>query len=632
MPDGFGYPVNHDAWTALQLRASYGALEGEAISVIGRLAPGVTRSQADAELLVLGKRTAAALPATHEHLRSRVILLGEISDFPETAEIALRNLPVLLVLIVACMNVGTLVYARTATREGELAMRSALGASRARIMTQLFVEAFILASVAAVAGLITADRVLRWGIEGAYAASGAPFWMTGGLRLTTIVYAAGLALVTAAMLSLLPALRATRARVQPHLANLGTGSATLRFGRVWTSAMIAQIAVTAMAIPGAMETANQTMLKWRIRAEFPSREYLAAHLDFGGPSFGEPAQAFEARRTRTFAELERRITQEPGVIAVTFADRAPGTRASSFGARTADVETSRGGGRTFVYQFTTSSVGPGFFDVFDRPIVAGRAFQGSDWSSDARTVIVNEAFVRGFRLRGGSGLPLGARLRYLDRSRALATESWYEIVGIVRDFRTDPGDEGDEQPYVFQPASVGTVDPLVISVRMGGDPAALARRLPAIASSVDAGLYVEEAHRLDEWMWKRDMQLIRETGAVAGLSGLVLLLSAMGIFSLLSVSVSRRTREIGLRAALGASARHLLAEVVFRAMILMGTGLAAGGAVVMLLVALWRENIALFAGHLALTAAVMMTVAILACIAPARRALRINPIDALRQT
>ena len=181
MPKGFGYPVNHDAWTPLSLRASYDALEGGAISVIGRLAPGVSREQANAELRVFGERTAAALPATHEHLRPRVMRLGEAPDDLDIAQFALRNLPVLLVLIIACLSVGTLVYARTATREGEIAVRSALGASRARIIGQLFVEALVLASVAAPVGLIAADRALAWGIESVNRASGgAPFWMTPG--------------------------------------------------------------------------------------------------------------------------------------------------------------------------------------------------------------------------------------------------------------------------------------------------------------------------------------------------------------------------------------------------------------------------------------------------------------------
>ena len=208
--------------------------------------------------------------------------------------------------MIACLTVGTLVYARTATREGEIAVRSALGASRARIIGQLFVEALVLASVAAAVGLMAADRAVTWGIENFnQATGGAPFWMTPGLKLSTILYAGGLAVVSAAMLSLLPALRATRARVQSHLANLGAGGATLRFGRVWTGAMIAQVALTAIGIPVAMETASQAMRKLNIRAAFPSREYLAARIDVDRPFEEEATPAFEERRAQTFAALER---------------------------------------------------------------------------------------------------------------------------------------------------------------------------------------------------------------------------------------------------------------------------------------------------------------------------------------
>ena len=400
MPEGFGYPVNHDAWTPLSLRASYDALEGGAIGVIGRLAPGVSREQANAELRVFGERTAAAFPATHEHLRPSVRRLAEAPDVPDIAQFASRNLPVLLVLMIACLSVGTLVYARTATREGEIAVRSALGASRARIIGQLFVEALVLASVAAAVGLMAADRAVTWAIENFnQATGGVPFWITPGLKLSTILYAGGLAVVSAAMLSFLPALRVTRARLQSHLANRGTGGATLRFGHVWTGAMIVQVALTAIGIPVAMETASQAMLKLNIRAAFPSREYLAARIDLDRPFEEEATSAFEARRAQTFAELQRRIAQEPGVVAVTFADRAPGSVAKE---RFGEVESSPGAEPAYDGGFRTSAVGPGFFEALDRPIVAGRAFHGGDRSPSARTVIVNEAFARAVLARCGT--------------------------------------------------------------------------------------------------------------------------------------------------------------------------------------------------------------------------------------
>ncbi len=643
MPKGFGYPFNHRAWIPLPLRRSYEPLEGDGVSVIGRLAGGVSREQADAELRLFAERTAATLPATHAHLRPRVVRLGEAPDDLDIAQLALRNLPGLLVLSIACLSVATLIYARTATREAEIAIRSALGASRARIMSQLFVEAFVLASVAAPVGLLAADWALAWGIEGANRASGgAPFWMTPGLTLSTVVYAGGLAIVSAGMLSILPAWKVTRVRLQPHLANLGTGGATLRFGRLWTGAMIVQVGLTAIGIPTALESVNQTMRKVHTRAQFPSSEYLAARIDVGRPLEGETTRAFQERRAQAFETLASRIVQEPGVAAVTYASQPAGSGAPRFG----EVESSPGAEPAHHGEFRMSAVDPGFFAAFDRPIVAGRGFHQADTTAAARTVIVNEAFARAFS-RDTGGSPVGARIRFAVSShddddvagaRPNAWEPWGEIVGVVRDFGLDPDDDGNEQAHVFQAVPSGALSQLVMSVRTRGTPAELAARLPLIAATVDARLLVRDSRPMEEWVRQRDEGLIAMVGAQVVVTALVLFLAALGIFSLVSVSVSRQTREIGLRAALGATPRQVLARILSRATALMGGGIAAGGALLLLILAFGggpsgrpAEDVPLFAVHLAVTSAVMLTACLLACIGPARRALRIDPTEALRE-
>ena len=310
--------------------------------------------------------------------------------------------------------------------------------------------------------------------------------MTPGLKLTTILYAGGLAVVSAAMLSLLPALRVTRARVQPHLANLGTGGATLRFGRVWTGAMIAQVALTAIGIPVAMESVSQAMRKLQIRAAV-SKSRVSRRAHRCGPAVrgGDHAGV----RGAAGADVRgARAAHRAGTRRGRGHVRRP--RAGGIAVEITDAQTSRsssGAGPAFDDWLRTSAVGPGFFEAFDRPIVAGRGFHGGDFSPAARTVIVNEAFVRGFRRSGGSGSPIGARLRYSsDRVRreldASADGPWFEIVGVVRDLGLDPDDEGDEGAYVFHAASAGTVSPLVMSVRVRGNPATLAARLPVIAA------------------------------------------------------------------------------------------------------------------------------------------------------
>jgi predicted permease len=632
MPDGFAFPINHQAWVPLSLRASgYAPLEGGAIRIFGRLAPGVRHRQAEVELIALVGRSAAASPRTHAHLRPGVRAYGgALSDAP-VLEYAATHLPILLVLLVACTTVGTLVYARTATREAEIAVRSALGASRRRIVTQLFVEALALATPAAVVGLAAAHWALAWAVAAIYGEAGPPFWMHLGLAPTTVLYAAGLAVVAAGILGILPALKVTGTRMQGQLRNLGSGGSTLRFGGVWTTAMIVQVTLTVFAIPPAFGISSEAVRDRMIRARFPAAGYLAVPMELdraSGPA-DEAEPAFEARRERLYEEFERRVAMEPGVLAVTVADSLPGGDAN---VRSVEVEASDAVVPSRTWDVWTATVGPGFFEAFERPIVAGRAFHSGDRSSEARTVIVNEGFVRGFGRIANGASPIGRRLRYA-RDNPDAPAPWFEIVGVARDIGMTPTDYG-EAPYVYHTASPGMVRPAVMGVRANGDPALLAPRLQAIAAELDPGLRLSDVQRLDEVAWRSDIGNLVMAAGLAGLVGLGLFLSAAGIFSMMSVSVSRRTREIGLRAALGATPGRLLRGIFSRAVVLVGSGVIAGNGLLLLMLSQDDDNLpwGFIRRGILMTSVVLMTVAVLACAGPARRALRIQPTDALRET
>ena len=630
MPEGFRFPVNHQAWVPLQIRPSgYAPLEGGAIRIFGRLAADVTLRQAAAELATLTQRAAAASPRTHEHLRADVDVYGGVSSVG-LVEYGIRHLPILLVLLIACTTVGTLVYARTATREAEITVRSALGASRRRIVAQLFVEALVLSSVAALIGLTAAHLALKWGLPAFYSgqSAGPPFWIRPGLHLTTVLYAAGLAIVAAGMLGILPALKATSAQLHGQLRNLGSGGSTLRFGRVWTTAMIAQVALTVAAIPPAIGVAGEAVRDRLIRARFPAAEYLAVPVELdraSGPA-GESDAEYAQRVDRTLGELERRVLQEPGVVSITFADRLPGMEPS---VRSAEVEVTPGAPPLRVQNMWTSAVGPGYFEAFEKPIVAGRGFHQGDRAADARTVIVNEAFARGGFMNGQS--PLGRRVRFPAGDPA-APQPWFEIVGIVRDLGMTPTDFG-EAPYVFHAASPGMIQSAVMGVRVAGDPALLVPRLRTLAADIEPGLRLDDVRRLDDVAWRQDFGAAVAAGALAGVVVLGLFLSSAGIFSLMSVSVARRTREIGLRTALGASRASVLRGIVSRAAVLIGSGVVVGNLLLFIL-AFGEENVpwGFIRRGLLVTSLLMMTAGVLACVEPARRALRINPIDALKET
>ena len=304
--------------------------------------------------------------------------------------------------------------------------------------------------------------------------------------------------------------------VQPHFANLGSAGATLRFGHVWTGVMIAQVALTAIAIPAAMETASETFRNGRIRAEFPSRQYFAARIELDRAVDEDPS-AFEARRARAYADLERRIAEEPGVIAVTFADRAPGTTPRG---QSADVETSPGAGPAFRDTLQTWSVGADFSRRSTVQSCSGvlstRATEAPCANRDRQRSLRATP-----RISHGAS-PIGSRLRYRPSAglepddpgyaeMVARSAEWFDIVGVVRDLGLDPDDRGNEQPAVFHAASAGTLSSLVMSVRVRAIRRHVAR-LPVIAAAVNASLSVQEARTLEDWISRRNMNMLVTTG------------------------------------------------------------------------------------------------------------------------
>jgi putative ABC transport system permease protein len=631
MPEGFAFPVNHRLWTPLTvLPAGYEPLSGPPIQVVARLTSGYSQAQANAEIISLTDAARARSPATHEHLRPRVLAYGGQSPGDVASlEFAVTHLPIILVLMVACVNVGTLVYARTATRDAEIAMRFALGASRGRIVTQLFVEALVLAGVAATLGLTIAHVTLKWAIRAFNSGDtgGLPFWVDPGLKPPTILFAAALTVVAATILGVLPALKATRGEVHTRLRSLGAG-ATLQFGKVWTAAMIAQVAFAVVCLTPARGISEEALRDRLIRGRFPAEEYVSVRLDLDrqrvAGAADEPDDAYAARYALTYGELERRLRQEPGVRTVTFGDRLPGMEVE---VRRAQVESSPR--RTvLIPNLWTAAIGPRYFEAFGVRIVAGRDFHDGDRTPDAPAAIVNEAFVRRF-LTGRE--PIGARVRYATEAQGTPSP-WMEIVGVVGDIGMTPTDFG-EAPYLFKATTPAATSTLVLGVHVSGDAKAFAPRVREIATALDPGLRLSDLNSLEALVWQEDVAMVVGAAAIIAVVSLGLFLSAAGIYALMSVSVTRRTREIGLRAALGASRTVLVRGVVYRAAALVGSGVLAGNGLLLFFIWLSTEvSVTNMLPPLLGTSAVMLTVGMLACIAPARRALSIQPIDALKES
>jgi predicted permease len=650
MPDGFKFPVSHDLWLPLQITGPATRRDGPSITMFGRLAPGASREDAQAELTVLGQQASAAFPETHQRLRAQVIPYAgnPLEGNPENRMLMfLFNLFAIALLVLLCGNVALLLFARAATRESELIVRSALGASRGRIVAQLVAEALVLGAVAAVVGLgvagIGLDRWAKTFLEINSSTGGVPFWYEPHLSFSTVLYALGLTILSAVIAGALPALKITRG-LGARLKEGTAGGGAVKFGGVWTAIIVAQVAVT-VAFPAVVFYERAEMNRIRtFDVGFRSEQFLSVKLegDLASPRTREDTTAQLARLGAAFEAVRQRIAAESGVSGVTFVDYLP-----------RDFHPGR---RIEVDGFVDSAkaqpivsladVEPNYFDVLGTPLRAGRAFLPSDVASGSRVVVVDQGFVD--QVMHGVN-PIGRRVRFAKRNRPGEPEApnpWMEIVGVAKDIGMASAVTSERPSGLYQPLSDSSAPSINMIVHVAnGDPLAFARRVRALASAVDARVRLSEFQRLDKvadaMLWMIGLWL-RVTAVITAIA---LMLSMAGIYAVLSFTVARRTREIGVRVALGASAKRIIAAIFRRPLIQVGVGVVVGALLVGLITiglaappdsgaagfaAAWKTFTLAQAGQIVVFALLMMGVCLLACIVPTRRALGVEPTEALR--
>jgi predicted permease len=645
MPEKFAFPVNHQFWVPLRLNPlQYPRGEGPPIQVFGRLAPGATMESVQARLSVLGQRATAESPQTHEHIRPRVIPYTSLFSGPASSGSQLHWFQALFVtvLLVICANVATLVFARIATRENEIVVRQALGASRGRILMQLFMESMVLALVSAAVGL----AVVHWGTRRAMSlfwnATGgqAPFWWNDTLSLGTVVYALALAVLVSVVTGVVPAIKATGQMIQSGLRGAATAAGTgLKFGRIWAVMIITQVAFSVAILPGAISG----VLGW-VRAEqadlgFKAGEFLSTRveMDQEGVEGDSAVAAFDARYQAAYRELGRRVAAEPGVTGVTFANHFPGM---DHPRRRIEVDGIAGPvGSVPGHEVQTASVDDSFFESLAVPVVAGRRFVGSERAS----VMVNQEFAQ--RVLGDRNAT-GRRIRYVGAAGA-EPGPWYEIVGVVRDVGMDRSRDPMKEVVpagLYHPLAADSADPsgsypVRMAVHVQGDAGEIGPRIRALSTSLDPSLRLYDILPLDgpSDEANRQQRLINNflASAIGLMALMALFVSAAGTYSLMSFTVSRRTREIGIRSALGANPRRIVTAIFSRGLMQVGLGIAVGALINGALVVMgsgtdpggtWMQ-LSLLLG----VAAVMTAVGLLACGLPAMRALRVQPSEALRQ-
>lgn len=637
MPEGFAFPVSHQFWVPLRIdpRAVIAPGTGPSLNVFGRLVAGAAKESAEAELRVVTRRLSVGGPPELAALQARVLPYTEVFVHGEAGgsndTMAVLRFLLALFLIVVAMNVAVLVYARTVMRTGEIAVRTALGATRGRIVTQLFAEAFVLSGLSSVVGLgVVAvglrmfDRALVDMLDG-----DVPFWMHAGISFGTVFYAFALAVLAALIVGVIPALRATGAKLRGAMGSLGSG-AKAQLGATWTVLIVAQVAITVAVLPsvllkgwGIVEEANRAQ-------GFAANQYVATRFvvehDADGSSNTSQSDAAAADSTRAIMRrLVARLAVEPGVAGATIATGAPWEGVTS----TLEVD----GTVSDAKRAAVMTVDTSFFKLFGARMLEGRAFTASDvpLRSADRPVIVNRSFVA--EVLGGKRA-IGRRVRY--QSFNTDPQPWLTIAGVVEDFPSpvrEPSGSSMRGARMYQLAMPGELGDALLTVRLSGQtPETFMPTLRRIATSVDPTLQLSRTSALDAMYRDYTKGGAQLALVVALVTGVVILLSAAGIHALMSFAVNQRRREIGIRAALGAPAHRILKIVLTRATRQLALGVGIG---LIVAVAIDRASGgALLSGtgllFVPATVTLMLIVGLVAATGPARRGLRVQPTEALR--
>jgi predicted permease len=613
MPEGFAFPVNHRYWIPLLADPSGSIAAAPEGAVFARLAPGISLDGAQAEVSTVGLLPPSTTASHADARRPRVVpYTFAFTDDVEPGELAWGQRIILLLLtlllVPPCLNIAILIYARTVTRQEEFAARFALGASRTRIVTQLCVEVLVLSSIAGALALLfvrpilgeIGDIVRRFPSLG----GALPFWVDFRFSWRTALFVAGLSVVAALIAGLLPALRAT-GRVLP-LALRSLGSRTrVPLGATWTALIVVQVGLALAALPSTVELAWGQLRPSILGPGFQSREFLTARLSLASDS------------------VLRQIQTQLGPTEVAFATALPGAEPSVVIER----ESAPGAGASARKHYVKANqVDWAFMEVFEMQALAGRTFDGRDFGPGS-SVVVDQTFVREVF---GESSAIGRRIRPVA-APGKDPGPWFEIVGVVSDRPANTSHGRLYLPAMF--GTRGSAASVHLALAAGPDPAAMSRRIQEIGTTLGPSVRLEDVRTLDDVL--REAQL---TGSLTSyvlvvVTMSVLVLSAVGLYALMSFTVAQRRREIGIRTALGARPGKLVASVFARAMWQVSGGVAVGVAIALFLHR--RLNIEVeggwhIPGILPAAAIFMLAIGLMAAAGPACRAVRVDPTEALR--
>jgi len=628
-----------DVWTPVGLQADTDQMRSRVLRfdswVVTRAKPGISREQVLTELNVIARQLADAHPDTNKDLVVRARYLGASVAGPLQDPLLLLLSAVAAVLLIACANVANLFLARTSARQREFAVRAALGAGRGELVRQTLVESLPLALLGGAAGLMLA----AWGLQAILALlpqdavpAEAEIRINGPVMLFSLAVTLGTLLV----FSLFPALEGSKAALQNTLQEGARGTAGVGTGRVRAGLIIAEVSLSLVLLVGAGLLIREMARIHTVELGFDPHNLLVAPVQLPEARYGNSEQA-----TAFFENVVERVRALPGVTAVAATTAAP---LANVNGMPLTVE-----GRTYtdvnqIQGTIFSLVTPDYFSAQGLALLAGRRFDATDRAGSQPVIILNEQAVKTFLPEGnplGKRVMLGVPQQFITPSMlppGLDKFQWATVIGVVRDARYF-GPQNNIPPAVYVPIRQAWDYPqmrrsMMLLVRTQQEPLAVVPTLRGILRTLDPDQPLGRVAAADTLMGEA-LQGMRFNTVLLGLfAGVALALAAVGIYGVVSWNVTQRTKEIGIRQALGADRLSVLRLVILQSMRVVGVGLLLG--LVGSIVLAWVLRSQFFGINMfdpltfGAVTVLLAGAGLLACWVPARRATKVDPMVALR--
>ncbi len=620
MPAGFAFPFNQRLWIPLAPMASQDLRSARGLFAFGRMKPGVTIDQARQELDAIAGRLAGQYAATNEGWTSHLRTLRE-AFLPDEVPLVLYLMMagVTLVLFIACSNVANLLLARAAGRRREIAVRTALGAGRGRIVRQLLTESVVLGLISVPLGIVLAAVGTKL-IAAGMPPDQVPYYVRWELDWRSVVYTVVIAATTALVFGLFPALQVSRGNLHETLKE-GTRGNSVAKSFLRSTLVVAQVAFALVALVGALLFVRTFMNLGGSDLGFDTKPLMAMRFYLAGDVYDA-----EDAKLRRVEDVVRRVEALPGVRAAFASNLVPLSNGGGGGTVVVDGRPAQANERAGI---AFIGVTPHLIPTLGITTTRGRDFTDAEGWSHTPVAIINQTMAKRFWTGGDS---VGGRFRLAEDPKA----EWFTVIGVTPDANVFGIDPSNEQPpaVAYVPYAYQQMLNTGLTIRVEGEPTSITSAVRSALRAADPNLpmfqvrTITEARRLSFWQYGL-------YGWIFGTIGVMgLLLAAIGVYGVLSYSVSQRTQEIGVRVALGAGHRDILSLVVGHGLLLAGIGIGAGLALSAAAMPLARSLLYNVSPFDPLTfgavATFLVLVAFLASYVPARRATRVDPVGALR--